>query len=177
LPHRSVRQPGYLLTRRPIGFAPPPRGRFALLAAHADAPGCKHIPDACYEHSIRRYKVPRNTARGRIRSEGCASVRLCGVRDFAQKTTRLPHRRAQAPENASFFLICLARSCLLRRLPRTYAHSTLYGQFFRAPPSSRWGSGASRGIIPARRALPLSSSPTSRSGSPRCAGAGRPSSC
>ncbi len=32
-------------------------------------------------------------------------MRLCGVRDFAQKTNRLPHTRTQAPENAGFFLI------------------------------------------------------------------------
>src|SRR5215203_6814531 len=29
----AVRQPGYLLFDRPLGFAPPPRGGFAFLAA------------------------------------------------------------------------------------------------------------------------------------------------
>src|SRR5215216_2447298 len=39
------------------------------------------------------------------------------------------------------------------------------------------GSGASRGILRGLGASPLSSGPASRSGYPRCAGAGRPSSC
>jgi hypothetical protein len=44
LPRRSaVRQPGYLLARRPLGFAPPPHDGFALLAsAHKDATACRH---------------------------------------------------------------------------------------------------------------------------------------
>jgi hypothetical protein len=29
----AVRQPGYLLFDRPLGFAPPPRGKFAFIAA------------------------------------------------------------------------------------------------------------------------------------------------
>ena len=35
------------------------------------------------------------------------AVPPCGyeIRDFAQKTNRLPHRKTQAPENASFFPI------------------------------------------------------------------------
>src|SRR5215216_4942045 len=39
-PAATIRQPGYLLTRRPVGFAPPPRNGFAFLAAHTDAPAC-----------------------------------------------------------------------------------------------------------------------------------------
>ena len=53
----AVRQPGCLLFDRPLGFAPPPRDGFALLAsAHTDALGCKHIPSACYECTIRLYR-------------------------------------------------------------------------------------------------------------------------
>src|SRR5918998_227368 len=33
LPHHAVRRPGYLPTRRPMGFAPPPHDEFALLAS------------------------------------------------------------------------------------------------------------------------------------------------
>src|SRR5215203_7361498 len=40
----AVRQPGYLLFDRPLGFAPPPRGGFALLAA----PRRQHAASAPY---------------------------------------------------------------------------------------------------------------------------------
>jgi hypothetical protein len=40
-----------------MGFAPPPYDGFAFLAsAHTDALGCQHIPDACYECTIRLYR-------------------------------------------------------------------------------------------------------------------------
>ena len=39
-PAAAVRQPGYLLTRRPLGFAPPPHDGFALLAS---AHGCAYL--------------------------------------------------------------------------------------------------------------------------------------
>jgi hypothetical protein len=40
----AVRQPGCLLFDRPLGFAPPPRGGFALLAA----PRRQHEASALY---------------------------------------------------------------------------------------------------------------------------------
>jgi hypothetical protein len=45
-----------------MGFAPPPREKFALLtSAHTDALACMHIPYACYECTIQRRLSPCNT--------------------------------------------------------------------------------------------------------------------
>jgi len=72
LPRRSaVRQPGYLPTRRPLGFAPLPHDGFALLAsAHANALGYRHIPNACYIRTIHRSPAPRYTSWRLLPAEG-----------------------------------------------------------------------------------------------------------
>ena len=63
-----------------MGFAPPPRDGFALLAAHKDALTCRHISSACYECTIFCLPAPRNTPRKISPHLDDASVLLCVTR-------------------------------------------------------------------------------------------------
>src|SRR5215204_1512647 len=104
----------FLPARRPLGFAPPLRSGFALLAiAHTDALGCRHIPNACYDCNIHRIPELRNTPWRKLSTERWCYVLTCPTSGFAQKANH-PHEDKSVSEKADLYLIktCKSRGSL-----------------------------------------------------------------
>ena len=66
-----------------MGFAPPLHSGFAFIAAHGDELGCRQIPGACYECTIRFYRsrvcVPQHKNRANF-----VELRTCEVHEAVQ---------------------------------------------------------------------------------------------